>query len=275
METRISDSGLSDKEKAEARKSLDSLLVIVNDKDSTQEQKDTAAALARGMGEALNLSQDTTLSKEDRARYARIALGVSLATQKFTDPNASIGDQLIYGEVLENLNVIISNLSGNPELDAESKAFYSQWADVILGGVLAVQQPGTAPTNPEDKKKIQEQLQKNAAALKTYQSASASESDRAAAKATLDEQAAATTNSQYQALVEELKRLKAPQTCLDAVQNRTQQAGWPDGSLWGLTDKDCADTVKAGAADSSSDWSALFECVLNEPFSTCAPRIPE
>lgn len=118
-------------------------------------------------------------------------------------------------------------------------------------------------------------MKKNSAALKTYQNPEASEEERAAAKQTLDEQAAATTNDKYQELVAELKRLKAPQACLDVVQNRTQQAGWPDGSLWGLTDKSCAATVKAGAADTNSEWNDLFTCVTTQAFSTCTARIPE
>lgn len=274
VDTSISGSALSAAEKAKAQKSLDSLLAIINNPQSTPSQKATAESLATGMGEALKLSKDATVSKEDQARFEKIARGISEASLKFTDPKATIGDLLLYGMVLEDLNRVVTNLT-DKTLTPEAKAFYSKWADVLLGGLVAVEQPGAAPTKPEDKKKVKENLQKNAAALKTYQSASASESERSAAKQTLDEQAAATSNDKYQELVEELKRLKAPQACLDVVQNRTQQAGWPDGSLWALTDKSCVATVKAGAADTNSDWSALFSCVTTQAFSTCTARIPE
>ncbi|MFC9702283.1 hypothetical protein ACFTWD_16430 [Streptomyces sp. NPDC056943] len=273
VDIRISESSLSAAEKAKAQKSLDALLKVAVE-GKTQEEKDFATSLAQGLGEALRLSQDNTLSQEERDRYNKIARGISEASQKAFDPNVSDEDLLVYADALENLNFVITGLTDST-LDAQAKAFYSKYADVLLGGLVAAEKPGTAPTNPVDKKKVQENLQKNAAALKVYQSAGSSESDRSAAKATLDEQAAATTNDQYLALVEELKRLKAPQACLDAVQTRTQQAGWPDGSLWGLSSKACDATVKAGAADTSSDWAALFDCVLNEPFSTCAPRIPD
>ncbi|MFF8834232.1 hypothetical protein [Streptomyces sp. NPDC015130] len=274
VDTRISTSGLSAAEKAKAQKSLDGLLAIINDPTSTKAQKEAAESLATGMGEALRLSQDPTLSKAEQARFNKIARGISEAAGKFTDPKATIADKIIYGKALEDLNLVVTNLT-DKNVTPEAKAFYAKYADVLLGGLVAAEQTGTAPTKPEDKKKVKEKLAKSAAALKVYQSASSSDSDRSAAKATLDEQAGAVNNSQYQALVEELKRLKAPQSCLDVVQNRTQQAGWPDGSLWGLTDKACEDTVQAGAADTNSDWNGLFECVLDQPFSTCTNRIPE
>ncbi|MEU7070787.1 hypothetical protein AB0B30_07930 [Streptomyces narbonensis] len=263
---------LSAAEKAKVKKQLDDLQAIVNG-NGTQQQKDEAKALAKGLAEALRLSKDGDTPKEDQERYAKLVLGVTTALEKFNG-NGPITERLVYFKVLQDLNDVLTKLT-DKNLTVQEKALYSRYADVLLGGVLAAQQPGSAPTKPEDKKKLQEKLAKNAAALKVYQSADSSEEQRAAAKATLDEQAGAVNNSQYQELVEELKRLKAPQSCLDAVQNRTQQAGWPDGSLWGLTDKACAETVQAGAADTDSDWSALFQCVLDQPFSTCTNRIPE
>ncbi|MFD3661329.1 hypothetical protein ACFWVF_12140 [Streptomyces sp. NPDC058659] len=265
-------SNLSAAEKAKVKKQLDDLQAIVNG-NGTQQEKDDAKALAKGLAEALRLSKDADTPKEDRERYAKLVLGVTTALEKFNG-KGSVAERLVYFKVLQDLNTVLTKLT-DPNLTVQEKVLYSKYADVLLGGVLAAQQPGTAPTEPEDKKKVQEKLQQNAAALKVYQSADSSESERSAAKATLDEQARAVTDAKYLDLVEELKRLKAPQACLDAVQTRTQQAGWPDGSLWGLTDKSCEDTVKAGAADTSSDWAELFDCVANEPFSTCAARIPE
>ncbi|MFE1902657.1 hypothetical protein ACFW96_03170 [Streptomyces gardneri] len=263
---------LSAEEKAKVKKQLDDLQAII-DGNGTQQQKDEAKALAKGLAEALRLSKDADFPKEDRERYAKLVLGVTTALEK-VNGTGSVAERLVYFKVLQDLNTVLTKLT-DKNLTVQEKVLYSKYADVLLGGVLAAQQPGTAPTKPEDKKKIQEKLQKNAAALKVYQSADSSPEQRAEAKATLDEQARSVTDAKYLELVEELKRLNAPQACLDAVQNRTQQAGWPDGSLWGLTDKSCEDTVKAGAADSSSDWAALFECIVNEPFSTCPARIPE
>ncbi|MFM9373804.1 hypothetical protein [Streptomyces sp. Da 82-17] len=270
--TRISESNLSAQQKAKAQKTLDDLLKQATEAPTGDDK--FASDLAQGLGEALRLSQDNTLSQQERDRFNKIARGIVEASQKAFDPKAPQEDQIIYLVALGHLNKVITGLT-DPNLDAAGKAFYSKFADVLLGGVLAAEKPSTAPTNPEDKKKIQKKLQKNTEALKIYQSASSSESERAAAKATLDEQTRAVTDPKYLELVEELKRLNAPQACLDVVQTRTQQAGWPDGSLWGLTDKSCDDTVKAGAADISSDWAALFNCILNEPFSTCPSRIPD
>ncbi|GEB58750.1 hypothetical protein [Streptomyces gardneri] len=263
---------LSAAEKAKVKKQLDDLQAIINGNGS-QQQKDEAKALAKGLAEALRLSKDADFPKEDRERYAKLVLGVTTALEK-VNGTGSVAERLVYFKVLQDLNTVLTKLT-DKNLTVQEKVLYSKYADVLLGGVLAAQQPGTAPTKPEDKKKLQEKLQKNAAALKVYQSADSSPEQRAEAKATLDEQARSVTDAKYLELVEELKRLKAPQACLDVVQTRTQQAGWPDGSLWGLTDKSCEDTVKAGAADSSSDWAALFECIVNEPFSTCPARIPE
>ncbi|MEV6200846.1 hypothetical protein AB0M64_12780 [Streptomyces sp. NPDC051771] len=270
--TRIAESQLSAADKAKAQKALDDLVELAT--HGSAEEKAIAASLAQGLGEALRLGQDDTLPQEERDRFNKIARGIGEASAKVFAPNASVEDQLIYGDILTNLNAVITGLT-DPALDADGKAFYTKYVDVLLGGLLAAEETGTAPTNPEDKKKTQEQLRKNAAALKVYQSAGSSESERAEAKATLDEQARAVNDPAYLKLVEELKRLKAPQACLDVVQTRTQQAGWPDGSLWGLTDTSCEATVKAGAADSGGDWAALFDCVLNEPFSTCPARIPD
>ncbi|MFE1547022.1 hypothetical protein [Streptomyces sp. NPDC058718] len=271
-QTDLAASSLSAAEKAKVKKQLDDLQAVING-NGTQQEKDDAKALAKGLAEALRLSKDTDTPKEDRARYAKLVLGVTIALEKFNG-QGSVAERLVYFKVLQDLNTVLTKLT-DKNLTVQEKVLYSKYADVLLGGVLAAQQPGTAPTKPEDKKKIQENLQKNAAALKVYQSADSTPEERSAAKATLDEQARSVTDAKYLELVEELKRLKAPQSCLDVVKNRTQQAGWPDGSLWGLTDKACEDTVQAGAADTNSDWNALFECVLDEPFSTCTARIPE
>ncbi|QES21310.1 hypothetical protein DEJ46_21195 [Streptomyces venezuelae] len=268
----LAGTNLSAAEKAKVKKQLDDLQAIING-NGTQQQKDEAKALAKGLAEALRLSKDTDFPKEDRERYAKLVLGVTTALEK-VNGNGSVAERLVYFKVLNDLNLVLTKLT-DKNLTVQEKVLYSKYADVLLGGVLAAQQPGTAPTKPEDKKKVQEKLAKSAAALKVYQSADSSPEQRAAAKATLDEQAGAVNNAKYQELVAELKRLKAPQSCLDVVQNRTQQAGWPDGSLWGLTDKACKDTVQAGAADTDSDWNALFECVLDQPFSSCTARIPE
>ncbi|MFE5712872.1 hypothetical protein ACFQ7J_18935 [Streptomyces sp. NPDC056501] len=253
---------------------MDSILTVLNDKDATKEEKEEARFVAAGIKGALELSQDPKQSTEAKARFAKMAVGLSEAQQRATDPELSDNEKAAYNEIISDLNGLLAGLSAKNVSDAD-RTFFATAADLILGGLLAVQQPGTAPTNPEDKEKLQEQLKKNAAALKTYQNPNASQEDRDAAKATLDEQAAATTNAQYLKLVEELKRLKAPQACLDVVQNRTQQAGWPDGSLWALTDKACDAAVRAGAADTNSEWNALFSCVLTQAFSTCTARIPE
>ncbi|MDV5146712.1 hypothetical protein R1T08_21600 [Streptomyces sp. SBC-4] len=274
MQAGIQGSNLSAAEKAKVQKSLDDLVSIINDPAKSNDERANAAFLAAGIGEALKLSKDPATSKEDAARYAKLVLGISEAMQKATDPNVPPDEQDAYDNILGDLDEIIGGLTAT-NLSPADKIYYSKWADLLLGGLLAVQQPGTAPTEPEDKKKLQEQLKKQTEALKTYQNPNASQEDRDAAKATLDEQAAATTNAQYLKLVEELKRLRAPQACLDVVQNRTQQAGWPDGSLWALTDKACDAPVRAGAADTNSEWNALFTCVLSQAFSTCTARIPE
>ncbi|MFB7590446.1 hypothetical protein [Streptomyces sp. NPDC056169] len=274
VETGIANSSLSAAEKAKVQKSLDSIVTVLNDPDASKEEKESARFAAAGIKGALELSKDPKQSTEAKARFAKMAVGLSEAQQRATDPELSGNEQAAYREIITDLNSLLAGLAAKNVSDAD-RAFFAEFADLIVGGLLAVQQPGTAPTNPEDKKKVQENLKKNAAALKVYQNPNSSQEDKDAAKATLDEQAGATTSAKYLELVDELKRLKAPQACLDVVQNRTQQAGWPDGSLWALTDKSCVATVKAGAADTNSDWNALFSCVLTQAFSTCTARIPE
>ncbi|WP_395365832.1 hypothetical protein ACHGLA_32780 [Streptomyces sp. YH02] len=274
VEAGLASSNLSAAEKAKVQKSLDTVLGILNDENASDAEKDLARAIGTGINEALKLGKDPATSAEDKARYDKLVVGISEAMAKVTDPNVPVDQQDAYFEVLADLNVILTNLTAS-NLSPADKVFYSTWAELILGGLLAVQQPTTTPKEEVDKEKLQEKLKQNAAALKTYQNPNASQADRDAAKKTLDEQADATSDPRYQELVTELKRLKAPQSCLDVVQNRTQQAGWPDGSLWGLSDKACANTVRAGAQDTSSDWSALFQCVIDNPFSTCVSRIPE
>ncbi|MFF5920351.1 hypothetical protein ACFY8C_18710 [Streptomyces flavochromogenes] len=274
IEAGLASSDLSAEEKATVQKSLETVLGILSDPNASPFEKDLASAVGAGLDQVLKLSMDPATSAEDKARYDRLVVGVSEAMAKFTDPDVPADQRDGTHAVLADLNVTLANLAAS-NLSPADKAYYSLWADQILGGLLAVQQPTTTPKQHADRQRVQEKLKRNAGALKTYQNPDASQADRDAAKKTLDEQAGATNPPAHQELVAELKRLKAPQACLDVVQNRTQQAGWPDGSLWGLSDTTCADTVGAGAQDSGSDWSALFQCVIDNPFSTCASRVPE
>ncbi|MDI2127281.1 hypothetical protein, partial [Yinghuangia seranimata] len=90
----------------------------------------------------------------------------------------------------------------------------------------------------------------------------------------VDARTNAVQNNDYLRFLNEVKRYNPSDACLQAIADRTTQAGWPDGSLWGLTDPSCADTLTKAAADKSSAWNALFSCVLNQAFSTCAAYIP-
>ncbi|WP_055603073.1 hypothetical protein [Streptomyces aureus] len=272
IEAGLASSDLSDEDKATVQKSLETVLGILNDPNASSSEKDLAGAVGAGLDEVLKLSMDPATSAEDKARYDQLVVGVSEAMAKITD--APVDQQDASYAVFTDLNVTLANLAA-PNLSPAAKVYYSLWADQILGGLLAVQQPTTTPKQQADRERVQQKLKRNARALKTYQSSSASQADRDAAKRTLDEQAGATNDATHQELVAELKRLKAPQACLDVMRNRTQQAGWPDGSLWGLSDTACADAVRTGAQDGGSDWSALFQCVIDNPFSTCDSRIPE
>jgi hypothetical protein len=76
-------------------------------------------------------------------------------------------------------------------------------------------------------------------------------------------------------LIRPLVQAAPSETCVDIIELRTRQAGWPDGSLWGLSDSSCDEVVAKGAEDTGSEWNALFACVQQKPFSTCVAHIPE
>ncbi|MGW0546677.1 hypothetical protein [Streptomyces altiplanensis] len=117
-------------------------------------------------------------------------------------------------------------------------------------------------------------MEKNSKALVTVQNQKVPEDERNDAQATVDQLEGALENPQLLEFMEEVKRLGAPTSCVNKIESRTSEAGWPEGSSRGLSDPSCSGTVAAGANEGGK-WSALFECVQNGPFSECVGTVPK
>jgi hypothetical protein len=72
-----------------------------------------------------------------------------------------------------------------------------------------------------------------------------------------------------------VKEYDASEMCLSGIEERTRQAGWAIGTLWGLSDDACAEPRAAGVEDTSSDWHKLYVCVNERHFSACPAYIPK
>ncbi|MFC8595605.1 hypothetical protein [Streptomyces atroolivaceus] len=260
--------------KAKLQKTLDKTMAAAKDPSTSAEDKLKYDTILKEMTNALKVIQDPKTSASDKAAVTKIVEGINEALRIVHDPKTSQADKNTNKEIALVMSVIVPSIT-DPAVPADVRALNKKLLLLISDGLLVGKGQTVGPTKPPDQKKIKQIRHQNLDALKTYADPDATQQQRSEAKAELEQLVEAPQNPEYLAFVEELKRLKAPQACLDSVQNRTSEAGWPEGSLWGVSDQSCADTVSAGAADTSSEWSGLFQCVQREPFSQCVGSIPK
>ncbi|WP_199314922.1 hypothetical protein [Streptomyces cadmiisoli] len=238
--------------KSVARPTTISSFATINNPSTTPEDRATHTRTMQAFNETLKRSQDPKVSRRDRVAYERIAMNM----------------------------VKVQAIILHPDTEQEKREFCMKELEFISNELLTVQDPETRPKKSKDREEIQKVVDENSKALATVADPNASPNEQNEAQAKLDRLPDSLENPQYLELTKEIKRYQVPEACVNIVGYRTRQAGWPSGSLWGLSDPSCAATVAEGARDSSSQWSALFECVkqsieCRNPFATCAVHIPK
>ncbi|MGW0817991.1 hypothetical protein ACWD00_33060 [Streptomyces viridiviolaceus] len=222
----------------------------------------------------LDAIEDPETTPEERARYTEAVQGLNVALEVIQDPNTAPEDRARYMRVVEGISEAL-RISLDPNTPPGGRVMYAEFAGYTGSSVTDLQSPETRPEHMEDHEQILRALEVTSRSLVTAQDPNASREKREEARRKMDQWADSLDNSQYLALMKEVKRYKPPTACVDTIEKRTRQAGWPDGSLWGLSSSSCAATLSEAAYDSSSKWNELFRCVQEDPFSTCAVHIPK
>ncbi|MEV5548370.1 hypothetical protein AB0L35_19965 [Streptomyces sp. NPDC052309] len=230
--------------------------------------------LGKVLTATLDAIEDPDTPPEERARYTEAVQGLNEALEVILDPNTTPEDRARYMRIVEGISGALS-ISLDPDTPPGDQDMYAAFAGYTGRAVTDLQYPETRPEHAEDREHILRVLEETSKSPVTAQDPNASAEKRDEARRKMDQWADSLENSQYLAFVKEVKRHKPPTACIDTIENRTRQAGWPHGSLWGLSSPSCAATVSEAADDSSSKWSELFECVQRDPFSTCVVRIPK
>lgn len=127
----------------------------------------------------------------------------------------------------------------------------------------------------QDRTAVARAVNARASALATSQNPQATDGDREEADKELDRQDKATRNSGYREVVHQVRDYDASDMCLSAIEERTNQAGWSTGSLWGLSEDACKEPRRVGVEDTASEWNRLFVCVDDRNFSSCPAYIPK
>ncbi|MDI2127279.1 hypothetical protein [Yinghuangia seranimata] len=281
VEAEIKGLNVSEDVKQRLREGLAVAVNAINNPATPQKDKNSFMYIVDSINQALKLIQDPTTSQADRAMYLKYVQGINEATRLTQDANLSATDRAVYLQLASALASYTTNLQ-DPGLPAVYKGLYIKIADSITNGLLAAVDPKTAPKKPEDQQKVKQILQDTnttaAAALAVLQDPNATPEAKQQAQqqvqAIVDARTNAVQNNDYLRFLNEVKRYNPSDACLQAIADRTTQAGWPDGSLWGLTDPSCADALTRALADNDTKWKSLYMCVQNQPFSTCAVYIP-
>ncbi|MFE3201993.1 hypothetical protein [Embleya sp. NPDC059237] len=250
---------------------------IKNPSTSPDDRKKYAEAVS-AINQTLKHIQDPTTSAPDRALYTKVVQGVNEALRRSQDPKLAVGERADYLRTAQGVAQIMVSLQ-SPTFPAADRGFTIQVVTLISDALLASKNPTTAPKKAVDQQQIQKVIHTTATAATqataTLQDPNASPQAKDAARQTLATQANVLQNPKYLEFINEVKRYNPSAECLTTIETRTRQAGWPDGSLWGLADDTCRDTLTAAVADSSSKWNALFTCVQQNAFSTCPTYIPK
>ncbi|MEU9331225.1 hypothetical protein AB0D91_47300 [Streptomyces canus] len=244
----------------------------IRDPSTKTEDRAAYARIVDQVTKTLKVVQNLSATSKERASYLRIVEGLTESVRRSQDPKAKPEDRAFYLRLADEW---ADQVEGLQQIPPDERAYYRRVLETLASGLLAVESPKTAPKNAQDRRQIQKALQETTNALATVRDPKASAQERNEAQRTLDQRTSSLRNPLYLELLQELKRYKAPASCVQAVENRTLQAGWPDGSLWGLSDPSCAGTVAQGAQDEGSKWQAVFACVQQSPFSTCARLVPK
>ncbi|WP_155059057.1 hypothetical protein [Streptomyces blattellae] len=244
----------------------------IEDPSTRPEDRAVYASIVAQVTATLKAAQDANTTSKERASYTRIVEGIAESLRRALNPDTAPEDRAFYLRLADELADAAESLQ---QMTPDERAYYMRVLETLANGLVTIQNPKTAPKNAQDRKQIQKALQETTDALATVRNPDASEQERNEAQRELDQRANSLKNPLYLELLQQLKQYKAPTACVQAVENRTLQAGWPDGTLWGLSDPSCAGTLAQGAQDEGSKWQALFACVQQSPFSTCVRFVPK
>ncbi|MFE5334125.1 hypothetical protein ACFRCG_47805 [Embleya sp. NPDC056575] len=264
--------------KQKLKEGLNTAVNAIKNPSTSPQDRNMYAEAVSAINQTLKAIQDPTTSAPDRALYTKVVQGVNEALRRSQDPKLAVGERADYLRTAQGVAQLMVQLQ-SPTFPAADRGFTIQVVTLITDALLASKDPKTAPKKPVDQQQIQKVIQTTATAATqataTLQDPNASPQAKDAARQTLAAQANVLQNPKYLEFINELKRYNPSAECLTTIETRTRQAGWPDGSLWGLADDTCSDALTTAVADSSSKWNALFTCVQQNAFSTCPTYIPK
>ncbi|MFJ8764369.1 hypothetical protein [Streptomyces clavifer] len=225
----------------------------------------------------LGLLDDAHVTPENRAAYMHIVGGITSTLKVLDDPDLPPEDRAAYIRIVKAMTAAVTAALDSPPRSHAPQG--PQWAMRTLGntsaGLMALNGSQSAPEDPKDRKKIQENIEEACKAARTAQDPKASPEEREEARSKVKQRMEALKNAQYLTLLKEIKHYKPSAACVETVENRTRQVGWSDGALWGLSGTPCAATVAAGASQEDTELHALLVCVQHKAFSSCVEYIPE
>ncbi|GCD94720.1 hypothetical protein [Embleya hyalina] len=264
--------------KQKLKEGLNTAVNAIKNSSTSTEDRNRYAEAVSAINQTLKAIQDPTTSVPDRLLYTKIVQGVNEALRRSQDPKLAVGERGDYLKTAQGVAQIMVRLQ-DPTFPATERGFAIQVVTLISDALLASKDPKTAPKKPVDQQQIRKVLQATATATAqataTLQDPKASPQAKDAARQTLAAQANVLRNPKYLEFLNEVKRYNPTAECLTTIETRTRQAGWPDGSLWGLADDTCSDALTQAVADTGSKWNALFTCVQQNAFSTCPMYIPK
>jgi hypothetical protein len=260
--------------KDKLKQAVDKASQGINDPKASPDDKKIYEQVLDDINKTLVLIQDPKTSPRERRAMTNGLQAVDEVLKVALDEKASAADRDFYRQLAANLNRTALQIR-DETVPADQRNIALISLEIVSAGLLAVQDPETKPKEPEDQRKIEKEVKENAQALVTSQDPKASNDERAKAQKKLDQVADSVKNSKYKEFLDQVKQYNASSKCLSTIENRTRSAGWPDGSLWGLSDPACDQPRAAGVEDTSNKWNKLFVCVDEKPFSTCAAYIPK
>ncbi len=258
--------------KDELGDTLEKVRAALKDPGTSPKDKAGLHRVLTQMASTLRTIQDSGTTPEEKAQLTTIVAGMTEALRGALDPETPEEDKKSYKRIGWLMVDAMKGLEA-ADMPPETRALTLAHLGSASAGLTALQSPQSRPEKPQDQVRIRKVLEENFASVKSLQSPDSKQRNRAKGK--LNRLHGSLTDPKHRQFVEELKRLKAPAACLTSVENRTREAGWTDGSLWGVKDQSCADTVSAGAADASSAWSPLFRCLEQKAFSQCTGTVPK
>ncbi|MEV5331684.1 hypothetical protein [Streptomyces werraensis] len=271
---RIDGLNVPESTKKKLKQTLDRTMKAINDPKVSAADKALYEQVLDGMNKTLILIQDPKTPPRERRALTKGLEALDVTLKIAQDPKAPPGERQYYKDLSLALATIGDQLR-DETLPEDLRRNFLRNLEIVSRGLLATQGQTGEPKNAQDRETVEQGMRETGEALITLQDPDASNEDRQQAQEHLDEVAASTKDPKYVEFLDQVKRYKASEACLRTIEDRTNSIGWPDGSLWGLSDVSCDEPRATGVSDTSSPWNDLFICVDENPFSECAAYIPK